>query len=48
MFLIYGHDFLLQPSDHMLGKDWPLGYLVYDVSCVLTLSQMVFWVRCGT
>ena len=37
----------LQPCGHRLGKDWPLGSLICDVSCVLSLSHMVSWVRCG-
>ena len=38
----------LQPCDHLLGKGLPLGSLVCDVSCVLSLSHMVSGVRCGT
>ena len=39
----------LQHCAHLLGKGWPLGYLVCQMfSCVLPLSHMVFRVRCGT
>ena len=40
----------LQACDHLLGKGWPLDSLVCDVFlvCVLSLSHMVFRVRCGT
>ena len=31
MFRVCHAVFLLQPSDHLLGKDWPLGSLVCDV-----------------
>ena len=32
LFLFYWHECLLQPYDHLLGTDWPLGSLVCDVS----------------
>ena len=39
----------LQLCDHLLGKGWPVGSLVCDVFfMLLSLSQMVFLVRCGT
>ena len=38
----------LQPYDHLLGKGWSLCSLVCCVSCVLSLSHIVSWVRCGT
>ena len=32
----------LQPCDHLLGKGWPLGFLVYDVFlCFVTLPYGV-------
>ena len=38
----------LQFCDHLLGKSCLIVSLVYDVSCVLSLSHMVSKVRCGT
>ena len=38
----------LQPFGHLFGKGWPLVSLVCDVFLCLSLSHVVFWVRCGT
>ena len=39
----------LQPPSHLRGRDWPLGSIVCDVFlCILLLSHLVSWVRCGT
>ena len=38
----------LQPCGHLLGKAGPLALLYVMFSCVLSLSHMVSWVRCGT
>ena len=38
----------LQPCDHLIGKEDLLALLCVVFSCALSLSHMVFRVRCGT
>ena len=38
----------LQPCDHLLGRADLLALWYVMFSCVLSLSHMVSWVRCGT
>ena len=39
---------LLMPCGHLLGKGWPLGSRLWCLIMCLSLSHVVFWVRCGT
>ena len=38
----------LLPCGHLLGKCWPLGPCLWCLIVFLSLSHMVYWVRCGT
>ena len=39
---------LLQSCGHLLGKGYLLALLCVVFSCVLSLSHVLSWVRCGT
>ena len=48
VFFIPSRLFIAAPCGHLLEKGWPLGFCLWCLMLILSLSNVVSWVRCGT